>query len=268
MSNVLKMSHQEAIRGLHQKGWSKRRIARELGIHRQTVNRYSEEGSKCSGISIPGSGEERDSKCTTISISGSESVVGREPAVSIAGRLGRKSWCEPFEAAINSKMELGLSSQRIYQDLVEEKGFAGSYQSVCRFVRRLKQRQPMRVWRIECQPGEEMQVDFGLGAPIEQGDGKTRRSWVLRAVLSYSRKGYSEAVMRQDTESFLRCLENALRHFGGAPFLLNIDNLKAAVLKADWFDPQVNPKLADFWDFAIWLKNTRPPPSTPLARRP
>jgi hypothetical protein len=32
-------------------------------------------------------------------------------------------------------------------------------------------------------------------------------------VLSFSRKGYSEAVMRQDTESFLRCLENALRHF-------------------------------------------------------
>ena len=246
MSNVLKVSHQEAIRGLHQKGWSQRRIARELGIHRQTVNRYSEGDSKCTSISIPGFGEESDSKCTTISNSGSESVVGREPAVSIAGRFGRKSWCEPFEAAINSKMGTGLSAQRIYQDLVEEKGFAGSYQSVCRFVRRLKQRQPMRVWRIECQPGEEMQVDFGLGAPIEQDDGKTRRSWVLRVVLSYSRKGYSEAVMRQDTESFLRCLENALRHFGGAPLLLNIDNLKAAVLKADWFDPQINPKLADF----------------------
>jgi hypothetical protein len=113
MSNVLKVSQQEAIRGLHQKGWSKRRIARELGIHRQTVNRYSEEGSKCTGISIPGFGEESDSKCTTISISGSESVVGREPAVSIAGRFGRKSWCEPFEETIGSKMEAGLSAQRI-----------------------------------------------------------------------------------------------------------------------------------------------------------
>ena len=61
---------------------------------------------------------------------------------------------------------------------------------------------------------------------------------MLRAVLSYSRKGYSEAVMRQDTESLLRCLENVLRHFGGVPLLLIIDNLKAAVLKADWFDPQ------------------------------
>ena len=130
---------------------------------------------------------------------------------------------------------------------MEEKGFAGSYQSVGRFVRRLKQRQPQRVWRMEGEPGEEMQVDFGLGAPIEQdGGGKTRRSWVLRAVLSYSRKAYSAAVMRQDTESLLRGLENALRHFGGVPLLLNIDHLKAAVLKADWFDPQINPKLADF----------------------
>jgi transposase len=186
-------------------------------------------------------------------------VVGREPAVSIAEGLGRKSWCEPFGAAIELKMEAGLSAQRIYQDLVEENGFLGSYQSVKRFVRRLRQRQPERVWRIECQPGEEMQVDFGLGAPMEQDDGKTRRSWVLRAVLSYSRKGYSEAVMRQDTESLLRCLENALRHFGGAPLLLNIDNLKAAVLKADWFDPQINPKLADFCrHYHIHLMPCRP----------
>ena len=245
MSNVLKVSHQEAIRSLHEKGWSQRRIARELGINGRTVRRYIQGESKCSTISTPGSSEESDSKCI-LSIPGSESLVEREPAVSIADQLGRKSRCEPFEAAIGSKMGAGLSAQRIYQDLVQENGFLGSYQSVKRFVRRLKGRQPERVWRIECQPGEEMQVDFGLGAPIEHDDGKTRRSWVLRAVLSYSRKGYSEAVMRQDTESLLRCLENALRHFGGVPLLLNIDNLKAAVLKADWFDPQINPKLADF----------------------
>jgi transposase len=44
--------------------------------------------------------------------------------------------------------------------------------------------------------------------------------------------------MRQDTETFIRCLENGLRHFGGSPLLLNLDNMKAAVLKADWFDPE------------------------------
>jgi transposase len=259
MSNVLKVSYQEAIRSLDEKGWSQRRIARELGINGRTVRRYIQKESKCSTISTPGWSEESNSKCTSISTPGSESVVGREPAVSITEGLGRKSCCEPFEAAIELKMEAGLSAQRIYQDLVKENGFLGSYQSVKRFVRRLRQRQPERVWRLECQPGEEMQVDFGLGVPIEQDDGKTRRSWVLRAVLSYSRKGYSEAVMRQDTESLLRCLENAFRHFGGVPLLLNIDNLKAAVLKADWFDPQINPKLAEFCrHYHIHLMPCRP----------
>jgi hypothetical protein len=47
-------------------------------------------------------------------------------------------------------------------------------------------------------PGlKELQLDFGLGAPIDDAQGQTRRSWVLRQVLSYSRKGYSDAVVRQ-----------------------------------------------------------------------
>jgi transposase len=53
-------------------------------------------------------------------------------------------------------------------------------------------------------------------------------------------------VFRQDTETSLRCLENGLRSFGGAPLLLNLDNMKSAVLRADCFDPEINPKLADF----------------------
>jgi Integrase core domain len=83
-----------------------------------------------------------------------------------------------------------------------------------------------------------------LGAPISEGQGKARRTWVLRMVLSYSRKAYSEAVTRQDTETFLRCLENGLRSLGGSPLILNLDNMKTAVLKADWFDPEINPKLS------------------------
>ena len=94
MSNILKVSHQEAIRGLHEKGWSQRRIARELGVHRQTVSRHSEQGSKCTSISIAGSSEESDSKCNTISIPGTESGVGREAAVSRADHLGRKGLCQ------------------------------------------------------------------------------------------------------------------------------------------------------------------------------
>lgn len=65
-------------------------------------------------------------------------------------------------------------------------------------------------------------------------------------MLSHSRKGYSEVVWRQDTETFIRCCENAYRHFGGVTRTTVVDNLKAAVLKADWFDPSLYPKMAEF----------------------
>jgi hypothetical protein len=81
---------------------------------------------------------------------------------------------------------------------------------------------------------------------VKDAQGKKRRTHILRVVLSFSRKGYSEAVLSQNTETFLRSLENAFRHFGGVPSVLNVDNLKAAVLRADWFDPEINPKFEAF----------------------
>lgn len=226
MSNVLKVSKQEAIQSLSARGWSRRRIAAELGLNRRTVSRYA---AKCTGEVTPGSG------------------VAQCPDEAPAEMMTKaRSRCEGLSAVIEEKVGLGLSAQRIYQDLVSERGFDASYQSVKRYVARLKAKEPKRVWRMESEPGEEAQVDFGLGAMIEDGTRRRKRSWVLRVVLSHSRKGYSEAVLRQDTETFLRCLENAFRHFGGVPAVLNVDNLKAAVIKADWYDPEINPKLAEF----------------------
>ena len=78
--------------------------------------------------------------------------------------------------------------------------------------------------RMECDPGEEAQVDFGSGAWIVK-DGKKRRAHVLRVILSHSRKGYSEAVFKQSTENFIRVLENAFHAFGGIPQTLVIDDM-------------------------------------------
>jgi hypothetical protein len=99
---------------------------------------------------------------------------------------------------------------------------------------------------VEVASGEEAQVDFGRGADVIGPEQLKKRSWVFRIVLSHSRKGYSEAVFHQNTESFLRCLENAFLHFGGVPRTLNLDNLKAAVVKSHWAEPDLNPKLAEF----------------------
>jgi transposase len=160
---------------------------------------------------------------------------------------------------IAAKVAADLSAQRIYQDLVEEHGFTWSYSTVQRYVKRFKQTRPLPFRRLECAPGEEAQVDFGTGATIITAEGNRLRPHVLRIVLSYSRKAYSEVVLRQSTENFIRCLENAFRHFGGVPQTLVIDNLRAAVSRADWYEPELNPKLQAFAaHYGIAILPTRP----------
>jgi hypothetical protein len=90
-------------------------------------------------------------------------------------------------------------------------------------------------------------------------EGKRRQTHVFRIVLSHSRKAYSEVSYRQTTEDFLRCLENAFQAFGGVPETIVIDNLRAAVSQADWFDPELNPKLQSFCrHYGIVILPTKP----------
>jgi len=241
--NVLTVSLQLSIQALHARGWSRRRIARELGVHRKTVAGYIAEPKL--PISTAGSGDGEEAK-VAISTTGSEPGLEAKAAISTAGSpAGRVSLCREFLPMIEAAVTAGLSGTRIHQDLVAAHGFTGSYESVKRCVRIVARQLELPYRRMECAPGEEMQVDFGQGAWIE-ADGKRRRPHLFRAVLSRSRKGYSEVVWRQDTETFIRCCESAFRHFGGVTRTTVVDNLKAAVLDADWFDPNLNPKMADF----------------------
>ncbi len=240
--NQLRLSQHQSILTLHQAGWSNRAIARELDLDRETVSKYLRSESKPVTEVIAG---EEPSK-PAISTPGFLADADSKPAISTAGSLaGRRSCCEAWEAQITAALEQGLSAQRIYQDLVTAYQFVGSYQSVKRFVRRLGATTPLPWRRMECEPGMEVQVDFGKGAWI-QVEGKRRRPHVFRLVLSHSRKGYSEAVWQQTSENFIRCLENAFRYFGGVAHTTVIDNLRAAVTQADWFDPQLNPKVVSF----------------------
>jgi len=215
MSRQLKMAQINAIRSLHEAGRSNREISRLTGIHRETVGKYVSQAAP----------------------------KPAEPDHRV--RCGPANACEPFRELIIGKLDAGLSGTRIFQDLCQEHGFAASYSSVRRFIQRLKKTTPLPFRRIETKPGEEAQVDFGMGAWVVQ-EGKRRRPWLFRIVLGYSRKAYSEVVWRQTTDNFIACLENAFAHFGGVPERLIIDNLKAAVKRGDWYDPEVHPKLQSF----------------------
>lgn len=262
--NQLKVSIQQSIIVLTTRGWSRRRIARELGVDRATVGRQLLRAeAEANAATNPAHGSEGDppSNAASNPAHGSASDPSANAATNPAhGSVsGPVSLCRPFTAQIEAGVQAGLSTQRIYQDLVRDHGFGGAYGSVKRFVRRLGQVQELPFRRMECEPGEEMQVDFGQGAWIAEEGRRRRRPHLFRAVLSHSRKGYSEVVWRQDTETFIRCLENAFRHFLGVTATLVPDNLKAAVLQADWFDPELNPKLRAFCEhYGTALLPTKP----------
>lgn len=237
MANVIRMDQRAAILGLSRRKWSVRRIARTLCLNRRTVSRYIQEHEK------EGKREQDKSKCTIPP----PGKPGSKCTIPPAGKLGRKSECEPYKQQVDSWLSGGHSAQRIWQDLVTDYGYEGSYDSVKRYVRRKKAASPRAIWRVETLPGEEAQVDFGTGAWIRvPGQKKRRKSWIFRTVLSCSRGAYTEAVFRQDTETFIRCIENAFRYFGGVTQTLRIDNLRAAVTRADWYEPELNPKVESF----------------------
>jgi transposase len=269
MANQLKMADIQFIVTLRGRGWSRRRIARELGIDRETVGRYVRLAAKEQALAAAEGSNPANALPGEVASNAANALAGSgegassKPANALPGSPSR---CEPWRAIIAAKLEQQLSAQRIYQDLAGEHGYVGSYFSVCRLVRKLSSGRPLPFRRMECEPGAEAQVDFGRGAPIVSSEGKRRATWVFRIVLSHSRKGYSEAVHRQTTDDFLRCLENAFAHFGGLPRTLVIDNLRAAVKRADWFDPELCPKVRSFAEhYGIAILPTRP--YTPQTQR-
>jgi transposase len=259
----------QSIETLHRSGHSNREIARILGIDRGAVNNYVKRLR--AGEALPkgeetGSGQVQNrpnlrtgSADEKVGQKSSEEIQNRpnphidcehpgEPLIppDSSGRSGPKSLCEQYREVIATKLDQGLSSVRIHQDLKTEQSFLGSYHSVRRFIDHLGLKKPLPFRRMEVNPGDEAQIDFGTAALVMDADGKKRRPWMFRIVLSQSRKAYSEVVWRQTTDNFIAAIENALHYFGGVPKILVIDNLKAAVKQADWYDPEIHPKLQSF----------------------
>lgn len=219
MSNVLKMDKQVLVRQLIDLGWSYRRIQRETGIRRETIARY----------------DPRRAKAAKVTPDADEADSQNRPKCPPDRLPTRTSSAAPFEDVIRDGLARELSAQRIYQDLVSEHRYSGSYQSVKRYVRRIRESDPDAYVRLHAAPGEEAQVDFGKGAPTLR-DGRYARPWLFKMVLSHSRHSYEEVVWRQDVETFIRCHERGFAFFGGVPRLVRLDNLKSGVLKAHLYE--------------------------------
>jgi len=253
----------EHLMGLFTLGWSDRKINSITGLHRATIARYRKEWRDTYTSQTEGKGgldrtypkdqqpnEARQSVPLESKQVPTDGVV-HFPASSadrevptgsevISKQTTSKCSASPYHLVIQEKLALGQNARSIYQDLILELGYSGSYDSVKRYIRKLRNRFPKLYARIETAPGEEGQVDFGEGAPTIK-NGRYHKPWLFVMTLSYSRKSYEEVVWSQDVETFIRCHERAFAHLGGVPGVIKIDNLKAGVLRAHLYEPELNP---------------------------
>lgn len=253
MPNYLKMHKQQQVTALLDLDWSYRRIEAETGVRRETVSRYDRHRRSNAAKVFPGSegadppvaegaGAGDDAKAAKV-------FAGPDPnaAKVFPGTAA------PYRTVITEKFDAGLSIQRIWQDLVEEYGYGASYESVKRFIRTLPPSRKRAVGVFHSAPGAEGQVDFFRGAPtLDRATGEWKRPWVFRLTLSHSRHGYEECTWDQRVETFLRLHERAFRDLGGVPRVVRHDNLKAAVVRACLYDPDVSELYGAFarhWGF-------------------
>ncbi len=242
--NVLKPGKQAALSTLLNKNVSQREISRKTGIDRKTVRRYIRKNAPGS-IQIPP--PVATSKSPTPATDQIENPPPRPPAGSVdSGPIPfhARSACEPHRKWIEDQVRLGRNAMAIYQDLVEQFSFEHKYNSVKRFVRKLKRKDPKQFDRLEFLPGEEAQVDYGQGALTKGPTGKYKRPRLFVMTLKYSGRSFRKVVWKSSQEIWARLHEEAFRYFGGCPEYVVLDNLKEGVIKPDIYEPELNPVYA------------------------
>jgi len=242
--NVLKPEEQAAIITLLKHRVSQREISRKTNIDRKTIRKY---GRKNQLIPPPGVEESKSpTPATGNSGSSGQNPPPRPPASDARKEIPAhaRSACEPHREWIEEQVRLGRNAMSIYQDLVELYAFSHKYNSVKRFVRGLKRRDPRQFDRLEFLPGEEAQVDYGQGARTKHKNGKYRRPRLFVLTLRHSRRAFRRTVWKSSQETWARLHEEAFRYFGGCPEYVVLDNLKEGVLKPDIYEPELNPLYA------------------------
>lgn len=177
-------------------GWGAKRISRELGCSRNTVREYLRRG-------------------------------GWRPMDVRA----RGSVLEPHRQWIAERLKQHRGNADVVrQDLARELGVRVSLRTVQRAVehlRRALRAEGLATVRYETAPGQQLQIDFG--STMAFVDDQPLRIHLFVATLGYSRRCYVTAFLHERQSAWLQGLEGALRHFGGVPREVLLDNARALV---------------------------------------
>lgn len=221
-----------------QAGQSARQLAREGVVGRRTATRYIE-AAKELGVTL-------DAELTDDAVRAVAERVQARPASSPSEtrrlleqqRLRIEQWLEH---------DPPLTLVRV-QELLERDGVVVAYTTLRRYAHDelgWKERGPT-VLIDDPPPGEEAQIDFGHVGYVTSDDGRRRKLWVLIVTLSMSRYQFAWPTFTQTVESVCEALDAAWRFFGGVVQRVVMDNMSAAVVRADAMDPGINPSFAEY----------------------
>ena len=203
---------QTQIKVLMAEGMSIRKVARALGVSRQTVRRYAMEGTK-----------EAEAKPV-------EGSVKWDSAI---------DWQKAKEE-VGSK---GVSVKQLHKELAPEVSYL-------RFWRELKQHLPPQAevsLRREHVIGSEVEIDYCDGIVItDHATGKKTKTHLFVGVLPFSSYTFGEFVWNQRLDSFIASHERMWSFFGGVTPYAVVDNLKSAVSRAHRYDPDTNPTYCEY----------------------
>lgn len=224
--NVLKPHLQTTLLTLLSAGKTQREIGRVTGIDRKTIRNYQ------ARLVAEGANSPRVATGMATQI-----PPPRPPG---SGSLSRSD-CEVHRDFIEAQVRHRRNFMAIYQDLVDQFGFAGSYNSVKRFAAKLRIQDPQQYDRLEFGPGEEAQVDYGEGALTRvPGTDRYRRPRLFVMTLRYSRRSFRRVVWKSSQQVWAELHEQAWRYFGGSTEYVVLDNLKEGVLSPDLYEPRLN----------------------------
>jgi transposase len=243
--NVLKPHLKTTVATLLANGASQREIERRTGVDRKTIRALRH---------AMGAVPEVEANSPTPA-TGAAGLAGQIPPpwppaeAAAAGGLDplpklpahARSACEPHREWIEAQVRLGRNAVAIYQELVDAFGFAQRYNSVKRFCRALRKREPEQFDRLEFPAGNEAQVDYGEGAPtLHPTSGRYRKPRLFVMTLRYSRRAFRKVVWKSSSQVWARLHEEAFRYFGGCVQYIVLDNLKEGVITPDIYEPELN----------------------------
>src|SRR3989441_1287453 len=260
MSNVLNEEKKQQVIALGRRGGPLRRIEQATGGRRKTAAAYRK-GAGAAGRPEGGGGRRPENPANGVITDPAESKLANgagvttdfirpfseKPPLQLPGPNPSASACEPYRETIELGLSRGRNAMAIWQDMVSGYGFSGGYQTVQRFVRKLRGSSgPGPVGIIVTAPGEECQVDYGTGPMVRDAqNGKYRRTRLYVLTLGYSRKSVRLLVFGSSSRTWAELHEKAFRRLGGTVRIVVLDNLREGVLTPDIYDPALNPLYRD-----------------------